>query len=691
MPLSDHEKTLFELVGTVASRYLYATVIDKVAVFNMDMFARLSILEGAAGVTPGTWLRHGARGFGAALEHFGPQLATAWTSARDEGVYNKALTTARRYLSSIAGPDAADLIQDMTINSSRAGGADRTKLFYTIGKKLRTYQHDLGNGRIKPRDSKVLGSIDRWVAQAALDELKSWRTRTHEPLVPGLGPGAGVAPTRGIDSDTRDRLLLLALQSPGGPGVEVRRIIDQMIDQHFPQRDRQIVRVFLQKIGEPKYRSAEQMRRTVERFVPERWFSQTLTVVRNEMMRDMNVSPQQLTNALGGKARKVFAFMRDKVGKDSRVQKIIQDLAQEIELLEPAVPRVAKQSELTEEQIPEQPYTKMIEWMRGEQEEDEEKEGSREEDELRDIFEKDEYMDWDAQVGPHAVFNRGPIILRVAKRFLGKEKSKEKGVEEAEAFRKWLKDQPVETRQGFVKPGDSKARQKIWDEFKKEYRAGKGKERPEEGEKEESKPREKEKDPEEAKAFKEWFRKQPATLQKDFMKSDDSRREIWEKFQKEQEGPKKPTPEPEPEKAAPPEKKTPTPPPKDTGPKSPKEVEKFLSTSPEQRLDESIKDTKGNTFFDTITIKDKPKIRKSVIKGKARISGRAEVSGCTVSDNAVVEDSAKVLESEISGHTRIRGATEINNAKIKGGSWDGQKIREVVFFTMLMIRTSWIS
>ena len=428
MSLPDHEKRLPELVGTVASRFLAAMVADHVAAFNMDMFARLSILEGAAGVPAGKWLRSGERGFGAALEHFGPHLAASWTTMQSQGVYDKALAVATRMLSSASGLDPADLIQDMTLNSSRPSGPDRTKLFYAVGKKLASHKNDLGAGSITPRDSKIMGSIDRWVRKAALDELKSWKSRNITLFAPGQdgeSGGTGRDPnkwdptrTRGtpqLDHEMRDKLILLALQSPGGPGNEVRRTIDRLIDQSFPKRDRGMVRLFLQKISEPKYRSAEQMRQIVKRFTPEKWFSQALGVIRNEIMQEMGVSAQQLTNALGGKASKVLRFMSEKVGKDSRIKKIIEDLGEEIEVLEPGVYRVAKERryELTPEQTPQQPHKKMLEWL-----EDDDNDDTPHDDHLHDIFEKDEYMDWDASTGPHAVYNRGPMELRVARRFL---------------------------------------------------------------------------------------------------------------------------------------------------------------------------------------------------------------------------------------------------------------------------------
>jgi len=423
MSLADQENMAQQVARQVASRFLLESV-SRIAGFSMDMFARLSILEGAAGVRPGMWLNSNAAGFGDALEHFGPNLASAWTTTTNQGVYDKALSAASRVLSGSSQTDAGDLVQDMIVNSTRASGPDRTRVFYTVGKKLGSFKNQLGKGDITPRDSKVLGTIERWVRQAALTEIKTLRSRSTQSFAPGTEQGYDPTRSQGagvLDEDKRQLLMLLALQSPGGPGVEVRRIVDRLIDQRWPRQERAVVKGFLEKISQPKYRSPAQMRQMVKKFTPARWFTQTVNLVRKELMSEMGVSSQYLTNVLGPKGRNVFKFFREKVGTDSSVKRIISDLAEEIELLEPGAARVGteRRSELTEEQTPLDPHEAMLEWLRqieNRKGDGGEKEGARHEDAdlLHDIFEKDEFMDWDAGTGPHAQYNRGPVELRVA-------------------------------------------------------------------------------------------------------------------------------------------------------------------------------------------------------------------------------------------------------------------------------------
>lgn len=418
MAVTEQEIVLRWIASSVASRFVAASM-ERLAAWNMDMLARLSILEGAAGVSPGTWLRRKERGFGSALDHFGPKLAAAWTATTNQGVYDKAVATAARSLRGSHGVDAYDVVQDLVAGSSSSSGPARNRIFYAVGKALRKDRDALSSGSVTPGHRRVLGTIDNWVTRAARDVYKTKHVKHEVPFAPQSGPGSwDPTKTRGqpeLDDEERTNLLLLALQSPGGPGREVRRLVDQEIDRAFPRASRPIVRMFLQKIAEPKYRSPQQMRRMVSRFNPSKWFVQALGLVRKEIMKELGATPQQVTNALGGNARKVFKFMRERVGRNRRVRSIIEELADEIELLEPGVSRVAKgrRSELTEEQTPKMPHRVLRRWL-----EEKEREANLTSDNalagLEENFEKDEYKSWDELVSLHGEHSRGPSPLRVA-------------------------------------------------------------------------------------------------------------------------------------------------------------------------------------------------------------------------------------------------------------------------------------
>lgn len=318
----------------VVVRYLTARLL--LAAWSMDQLARLSLLEGAAGVPPGTWLRQKSRGFGAALDHFGPNLAGGWTAPTDQGVYDKALAVASRVLRDVARVDANDLLQDLVIGSARSGGPARHRLFYSVGSALRKYENDLGQGAITPHDRRIKGTIDRWVTRAARDVLRT--QKKEEPS----GTILDQVSAKMLDDDTRTNLLILAFQSPGGSGLEMRRQIDRLIDVSFPSGERPIVRMFLQKLGEPRYRSMSEVRRLVSNFDPAKWFVHVYNIIRKELMTELDVSSQRLTNVLGPHAKKVFRFMRERVARDPKVQRIVEELANEIEILEPGVSRIGK-------------------------------------------------------------------------------------------------------------------------------------------------------------------------------------------------------------------------------------------------------------------------------------------------------------------------------------------------------------
>jgi hypothetical protein len=204
----------------------------------------------------------------------------------------------------------------------------------------------------------------------------------------------------GMDEGERDNLLLLALQSPGGPRTQLKILIDQLLREHFTKNQVPVVRMFLNKISEPKYRSAEQMRREVGRFDPAKWFTHAYNNVRREMLDELQISAQSLTNILGSKASNVFHFMRTKVGKHPTVRRILNNLAEQIELLEPGfLYKGARKADTNEHdaEITSDPTASVTQAA------------------LEQWFEKDEYGEWDRQVGPHPQHLRGPVPLRVAR------------------------------------------------------------------------------------------------------------------------------------------------------------------------------------------------------------------------------------------------------------------------------------
>jgi hypothetical protein len=77
-----------------------------------DKVLRTSILEGAAGVHPGTWTRDSMRGFDKALDHF--NLRNSPWAARDSGLYSALIRASRATLGRSGLYDSADdLVQSI--------------------------------------------------------------------------------------------------------------------------------------------------------------------------------------------------------------------------------------------------------------------------------------------------------------------------------------------------------------------------------------------------------------------------------------------------------------------------------------------------------------------------------------------------------------------------------------------------
>jgi hypothetical protein len=152
----------------------------------MDMFARLSVLEGAAGAIPGSWVRKAAEGMGDALNYFGAGLHPDWTSMRDLQVYRTALAAARRALSGSSGTDPEELIQALNKRASDPSGGSRHRLFYSVGQAL-SHATDLSKGLVGPGHLLVSSTLSSWVTGSAQGVIASWKS-TQTPIVKSL-PG----------------------------------------------------------------------------------------------------------------------------------------------------------------------------------------------------------------------------------------------------------------------------------------------------------------------------------------------------------------------------------------------------------------------------------------------------------------------------------------------------------------------
>lgn len=396
----------------VALRYIRSFLLRDAA-WSLDMLARLSVLEGAAGVAPGKWLAQRERGFASALDHFGPNLASGWSSATDRGLYDQAVSVASKMLRNVSWTDGEELVQDMVSHSSSATGPKRQRVFYSIGESLRSHDRDLGDGKIAPDSTLVRGRLVHWVENAARDVISAWHTKNVQPSGGDVERERATPP---LTDSERDNLLLLALQSPGGAGADIRRIIDHLIDHHFSQSERAVVRLFLEKISHPKYRSPSAMKEMVRTFHVDKWFTQAFNLVRREIMDSTGISPQRLTNILGSDAAKVFAFLTNVVAEDSRIKSTLSDLSEEIEMVEPGFGhRVGSGKELLVALVGEL-LAALPGDLRAETMPIDDRSSA-----LGDFFEKDQYGEWGQQSLPLSEFSRGPTPLYAAQKTAARE------------------------------------------------------------------------------------------------------------------------------------------------------------------------------------------------------------------------------------------------------------------------------
>ena len=120
------------LAARVAARHVLAA-------FSMDSLARLSFLEGVAGVAPGSWLRQKSRGFQAAENWAAEQdghLHPNWTTNRNTGMYDAAAKAVTSVLRSVSGIDPEDIAQEIISESMLPGGRKNRRAFYSAGEAI---------------------------------------------------------------------------------------------------------------------------------------------------------------------------------------------------------------------------------------------------------------------------------------------------------------------------------------------------------------------------------------------------------------------------------------------------------------------------------------------------------------------------------------------------------------------------
>ncbi|NVB41811.1 hypothetical protein G6O69_28520 [Pseudenhygromyxa sp. WMMC2535] len=197
---------------------------------SLDLLARVSVLEGIAGVNPGAWMRNVVPEK-EIVEVFGPRVKANWLSPRDSGL----VTAVRRSLEPLlknTTTTADDILQPAIIGLGASGEVSRLPLFYGVGKAPGFTVEKVAAGSLVPRD--VLAVANSYARRRAIDVL---RAQARKPGIVRVD-GDEVEPIRKHDViDT----IVAVLADPGHPkhGV-LRRSLWAVVEREARPSDRRI-------------------------------------------------------------------------------------------------------------------------------------------------------------------------------------------------------------------------------------------------------------------------------------------------------------------------------------------------------------------------------------------------------------------------------------------------------------------
>lgn len=160
-------------VARIAYKWAKRASSDK-----LDLMVRLSMLEGAAGVTPGSWSDNPSQGLNKAVDHFaGSSLDPTWLSKQSQGVYNHLLRSAQSILRSSRVEGVTDLSAEEVLTSALMGmgrsEGTKKRVFYEAGKGM---AHGILTGAESPMQA-TRGKANTYLRNSVLTEIKTYRRR----------------------------------------------------------------------------------------------------------------------------------------------------------------------------------------------------------------------------------------------------------------------------------------------------------------------------------------------------------------------------------------------------------------------------------------------------------------------------------------------------------------------------------
>jgi len=177
------------------------------------------MLEGAAGVKPGTWTKKGRQGFVEAKKHFGPDLNKAWWQSGNSGAVDAAMQAARAAFRNayIPGVDPESFVQDYLVGVSPVTGNPVKPLFWHVGEKFSGIEKEkLGSGKTLP--SHATRGIAWFFNLRAKSELRGNRNQQVSPDMPSGKP------RRELEKGDASNVLFEALREQHNPVADRIRL-----------------------------------------------------------------------------------------------------------------------------------------------------------------------------------------------------------------------------------------------------------------------------------------------------------------------------------------------------------------------------------------------------------------------------------------------------------------------------------
>lgn len=171
---------------------LTARIAASIADRWFDQHVRTALLEGAAGVTHGTWTRDTTHGLKKALAHLGIPETSPWAS-RDSGLYGALVRAAKSTLGRSGLHDSAEDLVQRVISGETLPGTPGGEL-YAVGRQVAGEIE--GSGGVDGVDG-ARALLLRHVKQRALNEIRG-AGRERARIGPGVQEGVeGVEGQRG--------------------------------------------------------------------------------------------------------------------------------------------------------------------------------------------------------------------------------------------------------------------------------------------------------------------------------------------------------------------------------------------------------------------------------------------------------------------------------------------------------------